>query len=281
MDSPSTHRPPRRIVVVGGGVIGVCTAYFLTKRLSTTASDYRVTLVEQSAAVATAASGKAGGFLALDWCDGGPVRDLARASFALHRSLAEELDGAQSYGYRPMTTLSVPINESDLPSSSHSNGDGLPAWVDGTGRPRQRVRTIGTTENTAQVHPQLFTRALLEKAVRDFGLEVVVGRRVGAVNVDGEGKVRSVVMEGEGGVEVEAEAVVVAAGPWSGKFGLLDRVFGVYGLKAHSIVLEPREKDEITSHALFLSFSPKEGGPALDPEVYPRPTGTMMIMTMG
>ncbi|GKG15340.1 hypothetical protein Tco_0357663, partial [Tanacetum coccineum] len=41
--------------------------------------------------IACAASGKAGGFLALDWCDGGPVSALARASFNLHRSLAEEL----------------------------------------------------------------------------------------------------------------------------------------------------------------------------------------------
>ena len=34
-------------------------------------------------------SGKAGGFLALDWCDDGPVGPLARLSFSLHKQLFE------------------------------------------------------------------------------------------------------------------------------------------------------------------------------------------------
>ena len=37
--------------------------------------------------IANAASGKSGGFLALDWCDGSPVEALARRSFALHARL--------------------------------------------------------------------------------------------------------------------------------------------------------------------------------------------------
>ncbi|KAK9949020.1 hypothetical protein M0R45_004568 [Rubus argutus] len=55
-DGPSLS--PKRVVVCGGGVIGVCTAYFLAKNGAV------VTLVEKSS-VACAASGKAGGFLAL------------------------------------------------------------------------------------------------------------------------------------------------------------------------------------------------------------------------
>lgn len=45
------------------------------------------------------------------------------------------------------------------------------------------------------------------------------------------------------------------------------------GLKAHSIVLRPREPENITPHALFLSYQPEPGAKMLDPEVYPRPTG--------
>ena len=52
-----------RVVVCGAGVIGACTAYFLSRR------GIDVTVVERTE-VAAAASGNAGGFLALDWCAG-------------------------------------------------------------------------------------------------------------------------------------------------------------------------------------------------------------------
>lgn len=248
----------KRIVVCGGGVIGVCTAYFLAKK------GVSVTLVEQSA-VACAASGKAGGFLAFDWCDGSPVGSLARASFDLHRSLAEELNGVESYGYRPLTTLSVTVTESKPVSSG---GLGLPDWVNG---PVKSPSTIGTTQTTAQVHPQLFTRKVLSTAVEKYGVEVVIGR-LEEVRVE-QGRVDSVVLEG--GRVIEADSVVLAMGPWSDKLEMLSSVFRVYGTKAHSIVLEPKEPNAITPHALFLSYYPSNGGGALDPEVYPRPTGNV------
>ncbi|KAL5556927.1 hypothetical protein UlMin_039163 [Ulmus minor] len=268
--SPSStmDHHPKRVVVCGGGVIGVCTAYFLSK------NGAAVTLVEKSS-VACAASGKAGGFLALDWCDGGPLSSLARASFNLHRSLSEELDGPQSYGYRPLTTLSLTVAESQtLPSGSRSSGgSNLPAWVDG---PSRSPKTIGTVETTAQVHPQLFTRTLISKAVENYGVEVVIGK-LERVEVE-EGRVNSVVLED--GRVIESEAVVLALGPWSGKFELLSSRFIVSGLKAHSIVLEPKEPDLITPHALFLSYYPFEGGKPMDPEVYPRPTGEVYLCGM-
>ncbi|XP_052197736.1 putative oxidoreductase TDA3 [Diospyros lotus] len=255
-----------RVVVCGGGVIGVCTAYFLAKKGAA------VTLLEKSS-VACAASGKAGGFLALDWCDGGPLSALARTSFNLHRSLAQDLDGAQCYGYRPLTTLSLSITESQQHNQKRNQSASLPAWVDG---PAGSPRTIGTAETTAQVHPQLFTKTLLSKAVADHGVEVVIGK-LESVAVEG-GRARSVVLEG--GREIAANAVVLALGPWSGKLPLLSSIFTVYGLKAHSIVLEPKEADAISPHALFLSYYSAQGGKPMDPEVYPRPTGEVYICGM-
>lgn len=87
-----------------------------------------------------------------------------------------------------------------------------------------------------------------------------------------DGRVNSVVLEG--GRVIDSDAVVLALGPWCGKFELLSSLFRVYGIKAHSIVLEPKEPEAITPHALFLSYYPSQGGKPLDPEVYPRPTGT-------
>src|ERR1043165_3852345 len=74
------------VVICGGGVIGACTAYFLARR------GIDATVVERTA-VASSASGKAGGFLALDWCAGSPLDALARRSFALHARLHAEVGG--------------------------------------------------------------------------------------------------------------------------------------------------------------------------------------------
>ncbi|GFY86592.1 FAD-dependent oxidoreductase family protein [Actinidia rufa] len=256
----------KRVVVCGGGVIGVCTAYFLAKKGAA------VTLLEQSS-VACAASGKAGGFLALDWCDGGPLSALARASFNLHRSLAQDLDGPQSYGYRLLTAVSLSITESQTPHHRQNHIPTLPNWVDG---PARNPRIIGTTETTAQVHPQLFTRTLLSKAVADGGVEVLIGK-LESVEVEG-GEATAVVVEG--GRRIGADAVILALGPWSGKLSILSSIFRVYGLKAHSIVLEPKEAGAISPHALFLSYRMAQGGEAMDPEVYPRPTGEVYICGM-
>src|SRR3954469_20787369 len=84
-----------RVLICGGGVIGALIAYFLSCR------DVQAIVIER-AALACAASSKAGGFLALDWCDGTPLEALARRSFALHAELTEQIGG--EWGYRPLTT---------------------------------------------------------------------------------------------------------------------------------------------------------------------------------
>src|SRR5262249_40911339 len=70
-----------RIVICGGGAIGAAIAYFTSRRGA------RSTVIERHA-VAGAASGKSGGFLALDWCCGSPLDRLARRSFELHAELS-------------------------------------------------------------------------------------------------------------------------------------------------------------------------------------------------
>ena len=74
-----------KVLICGGGVIGTSTAYFLSQR------GVEVSVVERTG-LANAASGKSGGFLALDWCDGSPLAPLARRSFDLHAELAAKLD---------------------------------------------------------------------------------------------------------------------------------------------------------------------------------------------
>src|SRR6516164_908617 len=84
-----------RVLICGGGVIGASIAYFLSCRGVGA-------LVVEGAGIACAASGKSGGFLALDWCDGSPLQALARRSFALHAGLPAKIGG--DWGYRRLTT---------------------------------------------------------------------------------------------------------------------------------------------------------------------------------
>src|SRR5467141_448704 len=191
--------PPRRVVVCGAGVMGASVAYFLARR------GVRVTVIERTG-VACAASGKSGGFLALDWCDNTVVEGLARTSFALHAELAREL--ATDYGYRRMDTYMVAARETgQIPGGHHA---AAPPWIDG---PAILVGAIGTPETTAQVHPARFTEALLD-AARAHGAPLRLGV-VEAVAVR-EGIARGVVVDGE---PLEADAVVLAMGPWTGRVG--------------------------------------------------------------
>src|ERR1700742_737615 len=84
----------RRIVICGGGAIGAAIAYFVSKRGAQP-------IVIERHAVAGAASGKSGGFLALDWCRGTALDQLARRSFALHAELSAML--GDRWGYRRLT----------------------------------------------------------------------------------------------------------------------------------------------------------------------------------
>ncbi|RZC45136.1 hypothetical protein C5167_038101 [Papaver somniferum] len=252
----------KRVIVCGGGVIGVCTAFFLAKKGA------KVTLIEKSS-IACAASGKAGGFLALDRCDGRAISKLARTSFNLHRTLSLELNGSESYGYRPLDTRSLSITEQDQ-TSSGSKSKILPNWVDG---PARNPNTIGTVETTAQVHPQFFTRTLLSFAVANHDLEVVIGE-LERVEID-QGRVKSVVLKDKG--VIETDSVVLALGPWSSRFSMISSLFNVSALKAHNIVLIPKDPTAITPHALFLTYKAANGGVPMDPEVYPRPTGEVYV----
>nr|XP_043632580.1 putative oxidoreductase TDA3 [Erigeron canadensis] len=253
-DNGSQHEPPKRVVVCGGGIIGVCTAYYLAKKGA------KVILIERSA-IAGAASGKAGAFLARYMCDGGPLSSLARTSFDLHGSLAKELDGARSYGYQPFTTFTLVSNESDQPSK----GSSLPSWIDG---PFKQGEITGTTETTAQIHPRLFTCALLAKAVKEYGVEVVIAK-VESVAVEDQ---KVAVKLDRGGV-IGGDAVVLALGPWTSKLPGISSKFRVYGKKANSIVLESKDSDIITTDVPVSTYYPEIGFP----NFFLRPTGEVYI----
>src|SRR5437899_11697791 len=138
---------PTRIVICGGGAIGAAIAYFTSRRGA------QPTVIERHA-VAGAASGKSGGFLALDWCRGSPLDRLARRSFKLHAELSTEL--GDPWGYRRLTTYAGYAVEGDTARGA-AGRPWLADRVAITGR-------LGSPETTALVEPRAFTTGLMHAA---------------------------------------------------------------------------------------------------------------------
>ena len=239
------------IVVCGAGVIGASIAYFLAEH------GVASTLVERRG-VANAASGKSGGFIARDWCDGQPQAELARASFDLHAELACTLDA--DYGYKRIDTFLVA--GSDRADIERYRGMTSPGWLDG----RCAVHSaIGSTRTTATIHPERFTRALVDAACLR-GARLVHGT-VDGIARDTRGAVRGVRVDG---VEIAATAVVVAMGPWSILATQWLPLPPVAGLKGYSVVLAPRAP--VPAQALFVEYE-SASGEHTSPEIVVRADG--------
>lgn len=248
--------PPRHVVVCGAGIMGAAVAYFLAGR------GVAVTVVERSG-VACAASGKSGGFLALDWCDDSPLGPLARASFALHAELARELH--TQYGYRRMDTFMMAARERTAVAGGHRVA--APAWLDGAG---VVTAALGSTETTAQVQPGRLTAALVEGAqAKGATLRLGVVESV----IERDGAVRGVTVDGE---TIEADAVVLAMGPWTGRFAKALRLPRIRGLKGYSVTLAGAD---VPAHALFLDYRTADGR-HLEPEIFPRLDGDVYVCGM-
>lgn len=240
------------VLICGGGVIGASIAYFLSCR------GVGATVIERTG-LACAASGKAGGFLALDWCDGTPLEALARRSFSLHAKLAAEI--GDDWGYRRLTTYG---GSAGLGQRSKFHGiDWLSAGV----AVNQR---LGSTASTAQVHPEKFTAAMMG-AAQAQGAELRLGQVTGVVRRKGGAAVAGVEIDGK---VVEGDAVVIALGPWSILAAEWLPMPPVFGLKGHSLVFETGTK--VPAKALFLECR-EANGAVQTPELFPRADGTTYV----
>jgi glycine/D-amino acid oxidase-like deaminating enzyme len=238
------------VLICGGGVIGASIAYFLGCR------GVKSTVIEGTG-LACAASGKSGGFLARDWCDGTPLAALARRSFALHAKLNEKLSG--NWGYRPLDTYGGLAGLSARRSAYHLG------WLSSGVKVGQ---VLGSRDNTAQVHPGQFATAMMRAAAAQ-GAELLIGR-VTAI-AQHQGRVTGVAVGDE---IIEGDAVVVAMGPWSILAASSLPLPAVFGLKGHSLVFDTG--DAVPGEALFIEYR-EQTGTVLSPEVFPRADGTTYV----
>ncbi|KAI3324295.1 FAD dependent oxidoreductase [Xylariaceae sp. AK1471] len=346
---PRSMSTPREITIVGGGIIGCSTAYFLTRHPSYSPDTHRITLLEASSTnsggrtedsiqdpatladpatsskrnpahegIAGGASGKAGGLLAL-WAF---PQNIVPLSFKLHDELAREHGGDQRWGYRRCWASQVDC-KARLPPGLHGDTAAQPPSADGgsTGASKGLHKdhkkdaaalrklgvpddldwvateslgaydNIGTPDNTAQVHPELFTRSIAQLA-EDAGVRIVTGARVMKINRSSDASsVESVTYEKDGKETTHLTTdCVVAAGPWTR--WLLPEI-PVSASRAHSVVIKtPRS---LSAYALFTAIklpagfrtpvpktaprgavaaTPLHGQQVVEPEIYARPDGT-------
>ncbi|ORY58048.1 FAD dependent oxidoreductase [Pseudomassariella vexata] len=316
--------PQKEITIIGGGIIGCSTAYFLTRHAFYSAATHRITLLEASSSNAGGgASGKAGGLLAL-WAF---PQNIVPLSFKLHQELAKEHDGEKRWGYRRCWASQVDCKARVPPGlgAGYAQAGGVPTatagahaepskglhkdhkmdskalrklgapddldWLD-TVHSLRGYDNMGTPDDTAQVHPELFTRSMAQLA-EEAGVTIITGARVTSINKDTDGKsIRSVTYEKDGQEKtLPTTDCIVAAGPWTSR--LLPQI-PVTSSRAHSVVI--KSPHPLSAYALFTAISlpagfptptaskargaaaahavPLKRGQSVEPEIYARPDGT-------
>ncbi|KAK5137063.1 hypothetical protein LTR08_001072 [Meristemomyces frigidus] len=292
----------RNIVVIGGGIIGCTSAYYLTRHPAYDPSKHTITLLE-AGKIAGGASGKAGGLLAL-WAY---PSSLVPLSYRLHKELSDAHGGEERWGYRAVHCGQVDCVgrhldaiKSDGPTvegkedraTKGEHGDlkddgkaavslqkrskdamgrlrakGVPEeldWVSAEGL--KSYDEMGDPSTTAQVHPFQFTTAMAELA-QDKGAVVRTNASVKSINYTSPSNsaVDSVTYaDKETGKEetIPATDIVLAAGPWTQT--LFPRA-PISALRAHSVTIRPSRP--VSAYALFTQIRLPENFGARTDEV--------------
>jgi len=208
------------VVIVGGGIVGMATAYYLAK-------GGVPSIVIERDAIGSHASGFAYGGLSPLGGFGipGPLAEIAQDGMRLHRELAQSLveETGMDVDFRVRPSLALALTEADvhrlqaaLPWQQRQPGYAV-RWLDAAEarrvEPRISEETIGAVliDGTADVEPYRLVLALT-KAAEEMGATVRHGRVTG-LRRDG-GRVTGVMLERG---EVACSAVVLGLGPWSGE----------------------------------------------------------------
>ena len=295
MSSRTPKSSPKKIVIVGGGIIGCTTAYYLSHHPSFRSGVDEITILEASRiGVAQGASGKAGGLVA-KWAY---PRELVDVSFSEHVRLAELYNGAERWGWRYVNCGSWEGRAEDIPPLADTSSE-----VGGGGDKTSLEKTVGLEDsgleerkrkglpddlrwvkesltdtyspvakdgNTAQVQPYLFTTSMLELA-QSKGAKLRLGAIAGAIAFDMENVTGVLYQTLTTPMEfVPATHAILCAGPWTPS--ILPSV-PVKATRAHSIVIQPQPNAQISPYVLYTNIDLQKGigGKFASPEIYAQP----------
>ncbi|KAF2627037.1 FAD dependent oxidoreductase [Macroventuria anomochaeta] len=285
----ASEQNKRDIVIIGGGIIGSTTAYYLSQHPSFNRERDSITLLEATK-IAGGASGKAGGLLGL-WAYPSCIVPL---SYRLHKELSDQHGGAERWGYRAVhcgqidmygvlkkrekngavngrSENSVSLEKRSKKAIGLLRAAGVPPdldWIAAEGI--QSYEAMGTPSTTAQVHPYQFTTSMAQLA-EESGAKIIYGS---ATDIKQEsGAVKSVSYKPKDGGEettLNANTVIITAGPWT---RTIWPSAPISALRAHSVTIRPTRP--VSAYALFTSIdlprSPtSKRGETVTPEIYAR-----------
>ena len=114
------------VVIIGGGIIGLSTAYFLSRARN---SGRSITIVDNASILYAGASGKANGILG-DYGFEPEAESLGKLSWELHQQLASQNRGRDTWGYRDVMIYGlhrVASSDTSALRSTHPPS-ALPTW---------------------------------------------------------------------------------------------------------------------------------------------------------
>ncbi|KAF2854971.1 FAD dependent oxidoreductase [Plenodomus tracheiphilus IPT5] len=302
----ATEQKGRNIVIIGGGIIGSTTAYFLSHHPSFNPQNDTITLLEATK-IAGGASGKAGGLLGL-WAYPSCIVPL---SYKLHQELAEKHHGAERWGYRAvhcgqidaigfLTKTTSNNKETEAAASKEDSislqkrtqkaigllrAAGVPKDLDWIApQSLKSYDEMGTPLTTAQVHPYQFTTSMAELA-QEKGVKIIYGSATHIEQVNGAVRSVSYTPKDNSNVDSDiqtlpADTILLTAGPWT---RTLYPTAPISALRAHSVTIRPSRP--VSAYALFTSIDIPQPNPnkpttkptttttttTVTPEIYARP----------
>ncbi|KAI5803108.1 FAD dependent oxidoreductase [Geopyxis carbonaria] len=287
----------KEIVIIGAGIIGCTTAYYLTRHPSYDPEKHKITVLEATR-IAGGASGKAGGLLAV-WAY---PNNLVPLSFRLHQDLASEHGGDELWGYRRVSCGNLSATgrkRAELEGLGSQPGrslgkragevkKGMKAYS-GTGLPTdldwvipecvQEYEQMGGSRETAQVHPYQFTTTMMRLA-EERGAKLIIGAVTDLNYVDASSKVESITYFDKASNEeitIPATHTILAAGPWTSR---LFPSAPITGLRAHSVTITAASP--VSAYALFTEIEiPGSNGDPASPEIYARPNNEIYVCGEG
>ncbi len=228
------------VVIIGGGVIGAATAYYLCKEGA------EVMMVEEDD-LASGASGACDGFVSLQTKQPGVHLELARESAALFSALAEELD--DDIEYNPcggMMLATTPEQLKELKARAKKmKAAGLEVEMLTPADLKSRLPEVGKDikgasycAQDAQVNPIALTLGLARKA-QEMGATILRGTKVENIVVTNN-RVREVHTSSG---SIHSRRVVCAAGIGSNQIGKMIIVdIPVMPQRGQILVTESRER---------------------------------------
>ncbi|KAL9013426.1 MAG: hypothetical protein Q9173_001869 [Seirophora scorigena] len=243
------------VVIIGAGIIGTSTAYYLSQS-ETPPSD--IHLVESSPKLFASASGYAAGFLARDWFSAASI-SLGRLSFDLHKELAEKHNGYKNWGHTRSTATSLAETvgddgEADWMGEGASrakaakriaeNDDTRPVWL----APRHgRPDIIDKGHGTAQVDPYELCQFLMSEC-KARGVRIHQPAKATKVTRDPSGalsRIHLLSTETSEEYQIPCTRLIIAAGAWTREvfmdfFPTSKLRMPIFSLPGHSLLLRSK-----------------------------------------